>query len=97
MRVFVKLISMAGLGLTLVPAFLVVKSSQLRRVSGVAEFDETNAFHHPAGVHVQARDYAFGQHGESVSPVVLRSSLKYNTVPGRDRDFPPIGVASRLR
>ena len=51
----------------------------------------------PAGVYVQAWDYAFGQHSQLVSPVVLGSSLQYNTVPGRVWAFHPIGVAGRLR
>ena len=67
----------------IIKGILVIEGSQLRRVSRIAEFDETNAFHDPSGVDIQARDYTFGQHSGLVSPLVLRSSLKYNTVPRR--------------
>src|SRR5690606_10252998 len=48
----------------------VVRAGQLHRVAGVAQLDEADALHHPAGVDVQAGDHPGGwraadRHGAS--------------------------------
>jgi hypothetical protein len=46
----------------LVGAFAIVDSRDLDRISGIAEIEKVDPFHHPAGLNVKAWNDPFGQH-----------------------------------
>src|SRR6185436_6543202 len=62
----------------LVGAFAVVACRDLHRIAGVAQLDEVDAFHYPAGGDVEAGDHPLGQrHGYSFPSALLAAACAF--------------------
>jgi hypothetical protein len=71
-----------------VRALLVVAAGDFHRIAGIADFDELDALDHPATIHVQTGNDAFGQPHQPVSAAsaicwAAARSMRHRTAPGR--------------